>query len=247
MKKFVALFILFALVIFSQTQKNSAIAGANGKLVAIVSAPIFLADTSELAARIQVAEHLKNETIVSENGAGIPHENFWWATRKVYENFENAIDAAQKIIDDIEKINFVGPLSRGDEFQITLRIENNTGFANLATKISVPAGLELTNIALGDAPNLSNGFVAPENFPIVGSQTAIALWGARTNNFSDANADLLTYTFKISADAIAGETAPIFFAFEDFIGDAPPLDINGKPLSISLPETNGEIARVVIN
>ena len=131
--------------------------------------------------------------------------------------------------------------TQGDTFSATLRIEENTGFANMATRLTIPAGLKLTHVELGNASNLNIGFVPPyghnpttgEIAPISGPAYAFAHWGGRTDNFTDSNTTLLTYTFMVVGSVNPSDL--IRFAFADRLGYSLPSNANGVPLEITLP------------
>jgi len=137
-------------------------------------------------------------------------------------------------------------VARGAEFQITLRIENNTGFAGIPLRMVIPEHLTLTGITVGPAPNLDSDFNTGfrdmnnihRDFPAHGPGHAFANWG-RSSNFTLANTELVTYSFRVADNAPFGPTGNIAVSFHNILGQADnPVDIDGN---ISITLANGGV------
>ncbi|MCL2224802.1 MAG: hypothetical protein FWB96_07535 [Defluviitaleaceae bacterium] len=226
-------------------------AGGDGILSVSFSVDYTAIDATALGTLIAQSVSLRNDTRVSDMAGADVSRNYFWASTSAHYVFNNAIEAAQSVFDSQHGTKILDPLSRGDTFDMTLRIYGNPGFGVMATRLFVPAGLELTHVAMGICPetdmqgfmDLSSGIVqlpghdivTGEITPITGPANAFIHWGTRTANFTIVDTNLLVYTFRVTETAQEGETAPIIFAFEDIHGYSPPSDITGNPLRIALP------------
>ena len=227
---------------------------ANGKLS--VSFSNICVDTSELESYIEKAKALIADTRISANGANIPPNEFW-ATEATHNAFRHAIETAQATLRKFTSPLYfdevsakIYPVAPGQSFTMTLRIEENTGFANMPLRLFVPEGLELTHVA---NINLSGMLIAfpqghvPETGEIdsiIGSAYAFVI-SAGGSNFSVPDADLLRFTFRATSPATISETAPIRLEFANAQRYSPPTTADGVPLNIQLPG-GGVIGSVVI-
>jgi hypothetical protein len=230
----------------------------NGRLS--VSFSTEAVDTSELEALIKNAEALISSTRISADGRDIlPSE--YWATETAHMAFCEAIEIAQATLQKLrereirfnETAGTIYPLSPGQSFTMTLRIEENTGFANMPIRLFVPEGLELTHVSSENLPGMMFAF-PPGHLPetgeidtITGAAYAFVI-SAGGSNFSVPNADLLSFTFRVRTPATISETAPIRIAFANAARYSTPTTADGVPLNIMLPgNDSGIIGNVIIS
>jgi hypothetical protein len=226
-------------------RRNRKVLWINGRISATIVTDGSNVDTlrNDLAALIRYAKALQAETRVSVvNGSDVPVDRFW-ATEATHEAFRTAIDIAQATLD--ESLYF----SRGETFDIVIRIDDNTGFAGMMLRLGIPPELELVGMQLN--PLLHDGFrgmngwdgVYNINPPIINN--AFAGW-SRATNFS-SNGELITYTLRVRENAEVGITAPITLSFANAMSPyfEPPTDVNGDDLTITLPGGVTEVNAVV--
>jgi len=230
----VVVVIVVPLAVNAYTQSTRPV--VDGRLSVTISTGDVATDglRSNLADLIRKAERLISETHVSTSLGNLIPVDEWWAYQQDHEKFRKAIDAAHAFNADI------GHLSPGETFNVTLRIDDNTGFAGMAFRVYIPLGLEMTGLKLhsDELPGLGNGFVGVHGWdgtyavypPITGY--AYINWAQFTNFTGDGN--LVTYVLTVT-DAIAGQVAPITLAFANATGYEIPHTVMGEELNIHLP------------
>jgi hypothetical protein len=138
----------------------------------------------------------------------------------------------------IEKEHFLP----GESFQLRVSITNNTGVASIPLRLTVPDGLELTGVTPG-AGISGDTITEPEVYPATG--TVFVSWYRAMGNFTTQNADLFTFTFRVSQNARYGETGNIVFAFATGFGIENPSDQTGTGLDVLL-QNGGTVGSVMI-
>ena len=150
-----------------------------------------------------------------------------------------------------------GTFLPGESFDVTVRIDGNTGFAGMSIYLYIPEGLILTHVYLEAAGLLEGVIPRPEGWdpltgeisPITGSADFFFIM-ARTSDFKPVNTPLFTFTFEAAQDAHTGPTDTIKFALavsgaDGIINPSIPVDYNGRPLNITIAD-DGIIGSVVI-
>lgn len=213
-------------------------------------------DTSELEALIAIAEALKIDTDISIDGTDIPR-NRYWATQDAHEIFQEAIDEAEMVLQDIlsQSVggNFTGLFTHGEYFHMILRLDDNPGFATMGKRLFIPDGLELTHVHIlslqGKLVTLpyehchETGQIVN---PVVGA-TYIHVVFMGVRDFTVPNSDLLVYTFRVTENAQLGETESLTLAFANAQGSVPPFDSRGRRVNIVLPNNgSGILGRITI-
>jgi len=153
MKKRMFLSVATALVM-SLAFTTVAFAGVNGSLTVAVDG-YHINDPSEeranLLGLIQRAEALRDATTVMTGEMGLARptdaqmftrsRNNIWATQGARNVFQAAIDAA------IASHSTIGSFRPNDEFDITVGITGNTGFAGMVMEIGIPNELRLVQVS----------------------------------------------------------------------------------------------------
>lgn len=188
---------------------------------------------NSLADLIREAEELISETHISVSPGSNITPSEWWAYQADHDIFREAINTAHAVNTGIY-------LAPGDTFNVTIRIDDNLGFAGMALRAYVPLGLELTGLKLhnDELPNLGDGFVGVSGWdgmhmvypPITGY--AYINW-ARFSNFT-GNGNLVTYVLTVTDD-ISGQADPITLTFANATGYEIPHNVMGEELNIHLP------------
>ncbi|MCL2577073.1 MAG: hypothetical protein FWE27_03370 [Defluviitaleaceae bacterium] len=245
----IALAILTPAIFYAQPEEARLVVSFDN-----VHTPVI--DTSALDSLIEYAENVKAGVRISatDDGADIPITELW-ALLSVHTAFQNAINAAKGVLAEYSDMDVIGVFSPGESFDMNLRIENNPGFTNMAVRLFVPEGLELTHIMLDENfygpavlfPDWHDFETGAITTPIVGPRNAqVVFWGTG-GDFIASNAGLLTYTFRVRQNAAPGKTNPITFAFADNIGYAQPSTKDGVLRDITPPGENGVIGSIYIN
>jgi len=137
-----------------------------------------------------------------------------------------------------------GAIAPGHEFQLSLYMNGNTGFAGGTIRLSLPNGLEVTRVETSEM--LEEGFtVGPEIFPTTGN--IFAAWGGRTENIYKPNLQLVTFYVRVQSHAESGATGNITVSMHNAAGVPDPFrDYDENELNIVL-ENGGDIGNVHIS
>jgi uncharacterized repeat protein (TIGR02543 family) len=109
----------------------------------------------------------------------------------------------------------------GDDITVRLVLQNNPGFASMLMRVDVPAGLTLTDYALGEDFGLGDGFQAP---PLGATGHFYFGWtAARATNITSRDI-LVSLTFSVDSD-IDGRF-PISVSFKNPLSDGKDIPIN---------------------
>lgn len=220
--------------------------------------------TGEFTTLIEYAESLIGRTFVSKDGTDIS-VNEHWADEAAHEAFQIAIETARtelKLIRDMKVLEYFEP---GDEFEMTLSISGNSGFASMMLQLTVPEGLELTRV---NVVGFQDFVVLPINghdedtgmiTPPVQGPGRLVVSCLNIGSDCDYDGELLVYTFRVLDNVSAGVTVtdPITVAFAGYTGYSLPMNADGVLLDILPPgnlmpsknigERRGELPRIVIN
>jgi len=223
---------IVAAIVYAQSTSTT----LNGQVSARLSTSHYTDDLrNELASLIWYAERLIGDTCVSEDGSEIPSTRYW-ANSSAHSTFQSAINSAQDIFAS------VGYLFPGDIFNATIRIDDNTGFAGMLFRVRIPDGVELIGTHVHDQPDMDYGLELPACVNNILASKAAPLrgdvfvgWAGRSTNFY-GNGELFTLTFRVTDDAVAGQTVPIMIAFANGTPAYElPTDADKRELQISLP------------
>jgi hypothetical protein len=165
----------------------------------------------ELQSNITIASGLFSETVAANSGAGLSPST-WWAPAAARTTFNTAITTATNYLNSIS-------FAAGQEFDISVSIADNAGFAGMMLALNLPPQLQLVGITnhahnIFDSPHWDGTFtVSP---PRTGNNL-VAGWGPQMSgnnvlNYS-VNGQLLTYRVRVVTGAAAGATNPIGITF----------------------------------
>ncbi|MCL2576911.1 MAG: hypothetical protein FWE27_02515 [Defluviitaleaceae bacterium] len=243
-----ALSVMLSTVAFASEPRDS------GRITAKVDGVPTLvgtqADRTELLARIVYAEARFGETDPSVDGTDVA-TNRYWATDEVMNLFKAAINAAKVAVTNI-------PVAPGVEFDITIGIEGNTGFAGMIMQLGFPTEIEVRGFSdfsddydplaggnFNEGLDFDAGFTAPINDAggIEIARTADGYnflhtgWAGRTEDF-EGNGNLFTFTVRVASGTTPGFlNKPITIAIANAIPphNENPTGADMVPLRIELP------------
>jgi len=210
-------------------------------------------NTTPLATLIFDSENLIGSVQVSTRGGlDIPRDQ-QWVSQEANETFREAINTAISHLAAFDARNerqrhFTGELTRGEVFHFVLRLENNPGFNAFALRLSIPQGLELTSIYYNSLNRPTpDGLPEEEAFPLIGSANAHAIVAyAGVSDFTQKDADLLVYTFKVSETAKIGVMQPLTLDFASRNAADPPRSVTSGAVTIKLPNNSGQLPPICI-
>ncbi|MCL2576940.1 MAG: hypothetical protein FWE27_02670 [Defluviitaleaceae bacterium] len=244
----VALVVSLALIV---TQAQPTATGENGRIhVSFNNVHSPGLDTSGFETLIFEAIALLEETHVSTDGTDV-HTTEFWVSQESYDAFQNEIDVAQNLLDYFSNLDVIGTFAPGDSFEMSLRIEGNTGFASMGVRVYVPEGLELTHISVPGFQGMTGIYLPgydPDTgaiTPIVGSNFAYVAF-FDIEDFKELESDLLIYTFRVSENADIWKTNPITIAFAGVRGYLPPTNADGVARDILLPNNDSGVLGSII-
>jgi hypothetical protein len=150
----------------------------------------------------------------------------------------DGVDGAEQMLYDFSLLGF----ARGEEFDLCLVIEGNTGFNSMFLNMVLPPQLELISLTPHVAPPPPP---PPQNpFEFHWYQTGNSIIAGWVNNTAGQNyqgGELMTYRLRVRNDAALGLTPPITLAFRNRLFFDTPTAHNGtvvgRALSILLPGT----------
>jgi len=187
------------------------------------------------------AEWLLNNTTISTRDGDDVFVTEYWTTPAQRSTFEALLSEARRIRalhpHGWTAIRNPSPerdtFSRGDIIDMTFQIERNAGFSSMFLYLQMPPELELIGLENHTDSDLSFGsygwdYEDDENLWVDGvmnfantpiTDTVIAgWWFVSTADDTDTitgDGELVTFKFRVTADATAGVTAPITVAFRN--------------------------------
>lgn len=274
MKKRMFLSLVVMVLTMSLAFSTVAFAASDGRITATVNGlPVNLAGTdagdlwAQLSARVGVATQLladtphsvASDTInpVDEQRVGYAAQvpaGQWGATSAAHTMLQNAINAAVLILEN--------QFSPGEEFDLTIGMEGNVGFAGLIMQIGLPVQLELADFS--DNRNFFDaGFTSPppptgwfaEYFTLAAGEMPVRRnrdvpvvmpegnynfyhvgWAGRPDNFSGSG-DFFTARVRVLPGTALGSLPPITLALANAIApyNDPPTNLALQNLQIALP------------
>lgn len=227
-------------------------ANADGQITVV--APSFTAGTESargnLLARINYAEARLAETDVA-SAANPSSPNTYWAVQATHNDLISAIAAARNVY------TRAGIFSPGEEFDVTVNIDGNTGgFAAMLLRLQLPTQIQVVGITPGPDFNVAGthhpSFMGgpgwnPDTYSVdPRSGDVIAGWAGREEgNFTANNTTLMTFRLRVTPGTAVNQTVgPIQLSFGTAIEphtDAP-VRINAgsnQPLSMSIQGQTG--------
>jgi len=253
--------LFFAVMALSMSLAFSTVAFANGRITATVNGlPVNLAGTpaagywGQLQTLIAQAQNYLDTTGVDDpvNAPTLPFGQ-WFAPQAAHDLLREAMNVARAA--------FFNQFAPGEEFDLTIGIQDNPGFAGFLVRLGFPTQLEVLTDEFrdyrdnfdpaADPMNIDYGLDFSEAFTVSGDAPLTRLhggalngrylyhvgWAGRNNNFT-GNGDLFTFRVRVRPGTLAASLPYITIALANavppYFADRP-TDVLRQPVYISLP------------